>query len=412
MVGSSRLTTRLDAYHPVFALDQSSSLLLPQPPPREYKCYYPAKPREIINDHYQLLVKVGRGRHSTVWLARDAKRHVLSLSISERKMALRINNTRNPGIRNRERDIEKHIALQNPSHPGHMFNRSWLESFEVEISEGNHQFLVYKPMLEPLCIFPLRFVNGRSIYSRYLARLDYLRRECKVLHTYLKLDNILLATEDKTFFLNLSKRILPKSPWITNEPITGRSVYRCQMDLDPINVKEVNKMLPKSIDFGLARKLDSGNLFVETIGIYPIQPNHYCDPEVILCYGWDFSVDFWKLGVWRIIERTWLFRQVHETDGCHDIKVDLVGVTVLLSSPPIELLNRSHLMSQSPQGYYDGPFFNDESEFLHESLIPARTLGLAIPSSMEGEEREGFLSFIICMLTWLPEDKGTARESF
>lgn len=80
-------------------------------------------------------------------------------------------------------------------------------------------------------------------------------------------------------------------------PITGRSVYRCQMDLDPINVKEVNKMLPKSIDFGLARKLDSGNLFVETIGIYPIQPNHYCDPEVILCYGWDFSVDFWKLGV-------------------------------------------------------------------------------------------------------------------
>lgn len=77
-------------------------------------------------------------------------------------MALRINNTRNPGIRNRERDIEKHIALQNPSHPGHMFNRSWLESFEVEISEGNHQFLVYKPMLEPLCIFPLRFVNGRS----------------------------------------------------------------------------------------------------------------------------------------------------------------------------------------------------------------------------------------------------------
>lgn len=51
---------------------------------------------------------------------------------------------------------------------------------------------------------------------------------------------------------------------------------------------------------------------------------------------------------------------MHETDGCHDIKVDLVGVTVLLSSPPIELLNRSHLMSQCS---WPGPIENDAASY-------------------------------------------------
>jgi len=32
----------------------------------DYKRYYPANPRETLDDQYQLLVKVGWGRHSTV----------------------------------------------------------------------------------------------------------------------------------------------------------------------------------------------------------------------------------------------------------------------------------------------------------------------------------------------------------
>lgn len=33
------------------------------------KHYYPAKPGEILANHYQLLVKIGWGAGSTVWLA-------------------------------------------------------------------------------------------------------------------------------------------------------------------------------------------------------------------------------------------------------------------------------------------------------------------------------------------------------
>lgn len=41
------------------------------------KYFYPAKPGEIISSHYQLLVKIGWGSRSTVWLARDTTRDVL-----------------------------------------------------------------------------------------------------------------------------------------------------------------------------------------------------------------------------------------------------------------------------------------------------------------------------------------------
>ena len=35
------------------------------------KDFYPAKPGEVLADRYQILVKVGWGVSSTVWLARD-----------------------------------------------------------------------------------------------------------------------------------------------------------------------------------------------------------------------------------------------------------------------------------------------------------------------------------------------------
>jgi hypothetical protein len=39
---------------------------------RQEKYFYPAKPGEVLADRYQILVKVGWGVSSTVWLARDS----------------------------------------------------------------------------------------------------------------------------------------------------------------------------------------------------------------------------------------------------------------------------------------------------------------------------------------------------
>lgn len=50
-------------------------------------------------------------------------------------------------------------------------------------------------------------------------------------------------------------------------------------------------------------------------------------------------------------------------------------------------------------------------QFLYDELRPALRLDAAIPPSLEGEERQAFfLSFVSHMLTWLPEERKTARE--
>ena len=51
-----------------------------------------------------------------------------------------------------------------------------------------------------------------------------------------------------------------------------------------------------------------------------------------------------------------------------------------------------------------------EDKFLYDDLIPARNLEDIVPSAVEEEERHSFLSFIRAMLTWLPEERKTARE--
>jgi serine/threonine protein kinase len=70
---------------------------------------------------------------------------------------------------------------------------------------------------------------------------------------------------------------------------TGR-VYRCHNDFGPL--RKIKSILPKIVDFGLATRLPDA----DDCGIYPIQPDHYRAPEVILGCGWRTSADIWNLG--------------------------------------------------------------------------------------------------------------------
>ena len=51
--------------------------------------------------------------------------------------------------------------------------------------------------------------------------------------------------------------------------------------------------IPKIVDFGMSTKLDCDDDW----GVYPIQPDAYRAPEVILGCGWRMSADIWNLGV-------------------------------------------------------------------------------------------------------------------
>ncbi|KAF4221513.1 hypothetical protein CNMCM5878_008761 [Aspergillus fumigatiaffinis] len=59
--------------------------------------------------------------------------------------------------------------------------------------------------------------------------------------------------------------------------------------------------------------------------------------------------------------------------------------------------------------YFGGPFLDDEGKFLYDDLIPTRKLEDTVPS-LETGDKEAFLSFVRQMLTWLPEERKTARD--
>ncbi|PYI25564.1 putative serine/threonine-protein kinase [Aspergillus indologenus CBS 114.80] len=395
--------------------------------------YYPAKPGEILAQRFQLLSKIGWGSQSTVWLARDISKFRWQ---PEEMVALKIINSNDGDDALHEREIERHVSQQNPEHRGRVILRTCLDDFEIPGPQGKHMCLVYEPMREPLWILQRRFVDRKlplPIAKAYiyflLVGLDYLHSECKVVHTDLKLDNILLSFENENTLANFVKRQQPMQYKIDGE--SGRTIYRCGNDFGPLDAKEIKNMVPKISDFGLATRLDKlsthNGMVGEQLGVYPIQPDFYRAPEVILGCGWDCKADIWNFGVllWNILARQELFRQVQSRDGRYDAKSHLAEMIALLGPPPKSLLAKSKAMSEhswpepipndtgelcdNAQEFFDGPFFDTEGEFQYKDLIPSRNLEDTAPF-LEEQDREAFLSFVRQMLTWNPEERKTARE--
>lgn len=216
-----------------------------------------------------------------------------------------------------EAEMNMHLATTKPEHQGRGALATAFEAFEILSPRGcTHLALVFEPLREPLWLFKRRLDNQRStsrskrlpLIKTYiqilLEGLNYMHSQCRVLHTGsdfsaaeiyllltsldLKLDNIMLTFESqstiKTF---VDEQIAqPMARKVFNDHI----VYRCHNDFGPI-LKSLGKMMPNITDFGLAHRCEVPVLF------YPIQPDGYRAPEVLLGYGWSFSADIWNFGL-------------------------------------------------------------------------------------------------------------------
>ncbi|KAI3005997.1 hypothetical protein CBS147346_4024 [Aspergillus niger] len=395
-------------------------------PVYDSKYFYPAKPGEVLGDRYQTLVKVGWGVSSTVWLACDLQRHIEEPGSV---VALKIANN-NASFAGHECEIEQHISTADPSHRGRSLIRTLLDSFQVEGPEGSHPCLVYPPMREPLSMYLRRFDEKQmplpliKTYIRaLLTGLDYLHKNCRTVHTGdrvdIKLENIMVSFEDPTVLAEFIESQLEK-PMAFKVDSTGRPVYQSRSDFGPLKSL---RSIPQLVDFGLATTLEEDDDW----GVWPIQPDHYRAPEVILGIGWQMPADIWNLGVllWDLIEGKELFQHIHDKQGRYNAKLHMAEMVALLGPPPPEIMQRYQYMREYPwpepvrreddrlcetaEEYFDGPFFDTNGRFLYEDLIPNRTLGDAV-SFLEGEERGNFLDLISKMLIWHPNKRKTAGE--
>ncbi|KAG6157327.1 hypothetical protein E4U26_005130 [Claviceps purpurea] len=380
------------------------------------KYFHPTEPGQILDGRFKTIAKLGYGRGSTVWLAENLSCKLWSKSKLPRYVSIKI----------AARDIDaademgflKLISNANPSHEGLKYIRVPLDVFDLQGENGTHSCLVFEPMRETLYKFQ-RDLPGEKfkvpLFKAYmymlLKALDYLHTECRLIHTDIKDDNILLSPmpdSDIRPFANYCKASA-QSRYIREED--GRVTYVSHDEIYGIR----GIAWPRLADFNACFPLLPDGL----CHLCPIQSHRCRAPEVLLGIPWSYKVDIWNLG------NTHLFENPIGDDGEYDAHVHLAQMVTLFGEPPPLLLKRELLCRENkldgvilnPKGkecktmneYWGGPFFDEEGCMIRKELIKERK-DPDFWEELAEKDLDQFLDFAAGMIRWLPENRKTAAE--
>lgn len=160
--------------------------------------YHPVHVGDVFSDgRYHIVRKLGWGHFSTVWLARDtkAKRHV---ALKVVKSAPHYTETALDEIK-----LLQRLVAANPHHPGRRHCVSLLDHFKHKGPNGSHVCMVFEVLGENLLGLIKRYQHRgvpphivKQIAKQVLLGLDYMHKECGIIHTDLKPENVLICIED------------------------------------------------------------------------------------------------------------------------------------------------------------------------------------------------------------------------
>ncbi|KAJ9362634.1 hypothetical protein DTO280E4_3287 [Paecilomyces variotii] len=160
--------------------------------------YHPVSVGETYNNgRYVVVRKLGWGHFSTVWLSRDTTtgKHV---ALKVVRSAAHYTETAIDEIK-----LLNRIVQANPTHPGRKHVVSLLDSFEHKGPNGVHVCMVFEVLGENLLGLIKRWNHRgipmalvKQITKQVLLGLDYLHRECGIIHTDLKPENVLIEIGD------------------------------------------------------------------------------------------------------------------------------------------------------------------------------------------------------------------------
>lgn len=160
--------------------------------------YHPVTVGEQFKDgKYTVVRKLGWGHFSTVWLSKDnvTKKHV---ALKVVRSAAHYTETAIDEIK-----LLNKIVAAKPDHPGRKHVVSLLDSFEHKGPNGTHVCMVFEVLGENLLGLIKRWNHRgipmalvKQITKQVLLGLDYLHRECGIIHTDLKPENVLIEIGD------------------------------------------------------------------------------------------------------------------------------------------------------------------------------------------------------------------------
>ncbi len=300
------------------------------------------------------------------------------------------------------REIARKLFTTNPNHPGYQHVRFMLDTFKLKGKHGEHLCIVYDVLREPIdmCMekFPGRRFNSeklRLLLPALLQGLDYMHSECGVVHTDLKADNIMMGLGDPTILDRFVQHEL-EHPSARKMPDShGRIIYLSCSDFGEAPNEAVIASA-KITDIGLACWGSGKNT-------KPIQSNAFMAPEVILQCGWSYPADIWNLGVmlWDLFENFGLFDGIETRPEHYRAEQHLGLMIALMGPPPLHFLKRGAKTSQ---------YFDSQGQFKFPEYISEELSFEASVQRFRGEEKELFLDFAKKMITWVPEERWTAKQ--
>ncbi|KAK1835361.1 serine threonine protein kinase [Podospora conica] len=356
--------------------------------------YYPVRLGQVLKDRYQIVGKLGFGTSSTVWLARDlsGRRHVtLKLFTHSESLGAQADH---------ELSMYKRISAASKSwrrHPGRRGVRELLDTFEEPGPDGRHRCLVHPPLWESISTFlgrnPARRLPApilAVVLRRLFLSLDFLHRECKIIHTDINADNIMFGIKDETVFTAFEQQELAHPS--ARKVVDGdRTIY-------------ASRELPMPKKWGTPVLCDFGSAVSGDVEHHEdVQPDIYRAPEVILEAPWSYQIDIWNAGcmIWDIFEGGHLFTGFDQEHKTYRSRAHLAEIASLLGQPPQALLQL---------GKSSHKFFTDTGEFRPGVKLPgAMSLGKR-ESSLEGESKEKFIAMMHKMLQWEPSERSSAKQ--
>lgn len=160
--------------------------------------YHPVHVGEEYKDgRYTVIRKLGWGHFSTVWLSRDNTngKHV---ALKVVRSAAHYTETAIDEIKLLQKVVEA-----GPDHPGRKHVVELLDSFEHKGPNGNHVCMVFEVLGENLLGLIKRWNHRgipaalvKQITKQVLLGLDHLHRNCGIIHTDLKPENVLIEIGD------------------------------------------------------------------------------------------------------------------------------------------------------------------------------------------------------------------------
>ncbi|POR33249.1 Serine/threonine-protein kinase SRPK [Tolypocladium paradoxum] len=400
-------------------------------------------PGDVLNHRYKLVAKVGWGLTSTVWLARDkGRRRGLSWFRPKKYCAIKIStNNRTEQTAANEVKMFNTIVVASSRGRGHPARGRFVEAldtFFIDGPFGPHRCLVLEPMREPLLTLRMRLTAPRSgelhpsnvpLVKGYvrgiLEGLEFLHASCGIIHTDLKLDNILMSAEHESLIEHFADSQSTRP--MARKVFGDRTLYAAHTSYGDIDARFMANMVPKIADFGLAKRGDGADPL-----LHPIQPNLFRAPEVLLGTGWSYSADVWNFGamMWELFGDSELFSVWVHDEGRRAAKystaMHLAQITEHLGPAPRDmtdpatsmLTRRWHPAIRDGEGkvcstvrdYFGGPYYDADGNFEHEAMVRAnRSLGDEIPRCLAAEKNE-FESFMRNILRWQPWRRATARQ--